>query len=65
MTDHALEAAIEEAKRNGKTRFLIPQDGKPRCRNCGHITDERGPFSEPLHASCWEDEDELIDSMQT
>lgn len=65
MTDKALEDAIAEAKRNGKTSFVIPQDGKPRCRNCGGITEQRGPFGESLHTSCWEAEDEEIDALST
>jgi hypothetical protein len=65
MTDKAMEDAIAEAKRNGSNHVLIPQDGKPRCRCCGYVTSERGPFGEALHTSCWEEEDELIDSLST
>jgi hypothetical protein len=46
-------------------RVEIPDDGESRCRNCGGITNERGPFGEALHISCWEEEDELIDSLST
>jgi hypothetical protein len=65
MSDKAMEDAIAEAERNGSSRVKIPQDGKPRCRNCGYVTSERGPFNEPLHSACWAEEDEEIDSLST
>ena len=35
-----------------------------QCTHCGNYTSSKGPFGEPLHRECWQQQDDSIAGIE-